>query len=308
MTLLRTLLLPLLLAIPAASGQSETLHPQDAKAPDFYAHWGDGQAEISSYKIVQPRYGQERTAYGVMIFVTEEINRQTLIKVESDATPPQDRLYVLKLNNVLKFTTGIYDYSVMTSVFSQVEGSDGPFQLHKVNLSAQEWCGHVYDEIQVRDDRLVGHINSYFESEGQQAYQLDAPSSFASEDHLLIQIRELKEALLPEGGTMEMALLPSLWSTRQAHRPHQLYKTTLHKGAPTTIAVGGRQHAAIPWTWESPDGDKTVWVEQAYPRRILAWREAGGGSGQLQATLRKPYWRLHGNQDQALRDELGIPR
>ena len=297
MRLIQTLLLPLILAAPAA-----------LSGADFYAHWGDGQAEISSYKIVQPRYGQERPAYGVMIFVTEEINRQTLIKVESDATPPQDRLYVLKLNNVLKFTTGIYDYSVMTSVFSQVEGAGGPFQLHKVNLSAQEWCGHVFDEVQVRGDRLKGRLNSYFESEGQRQYELAAPPHFASEDHLLIQIRELKGPLLKEGGSLSVELLPSLWSTRQAHRPHQLYQTTLHKGQPTTVEAGGQTHAAVPWTWESPDGARTVWVEQAYPRRILAWRDAAGGSGQLQITLRKPYWRLHGNGDQGLRDELGIPR
>ena len=87
------------------------------EAADFYTHWGDGKAELSSYKIAQPRYGELREGYGVMIFVTEDINRRTLIKVES-STPDKDRLYVLKLNNVLKFTTGLYDYSVITSVFS----------------------------------------------------------------------------------------------------------------------------------------------------------------------------------------------
>ena len=59
-----------------------------------------------------------------MIFVTEDLNAGTGIKVESPA-PAADRVYVLKLNNVLKFTTGIYDYSVMTSVFSAVEPRTG---------------------------------------------------------------------------------------------------------------------------------------------------------------------------------------
>ena len=85
--------------------------------PDFYQYWGDGKAEISSYSVIQPRYGEPRQGHGVLIFVTEDINRKTLIKVESP-TPEQDRLYTLKLNNVLKFATGIYDYSVMTSVFT----------------------------------------------------------------------------------------------------------------------------------------------------------------------------------------------
>ena len=81
-------------------------------AADFYAHWGDGKAELSSYKVLQPRYGEMREGYGVMIFVTEDINRETLIKVESP-TPDEDRLYVLKLNNVLKFTTGILNVLLM---------------------------------------------------------------------------------------------------------------------------------------------------------------------------------------------------
>ena len=88
----------------------------------FYAHWADGKAEISSYEVVQPRYGELRQGYGVMIFVTESLHRQTFIKVDSP-TPETDQFYALKLNHILNFTTGIYDYSVMTSVFSQVAAS-----------------------------------------------------------------------------------------------------------------------------------------------------------------------------------------
>ena len=71
--------------------------------------------------MVQPRYGEARSRYGVLVFVTEDIDRHTLIKVESPRAP-ESRLYTLKLNNVLKFTTGMYDYSVMTFVFSAVGG------------------------------------------------------------------------------------------------------------------------------------------------------------------------------------------
>ena len=91
-----------------------------------------------------------------------------------------DRVYVLKLNNVLKFTTGIYDYSVMTSVFSAVEGFRGtkPFELMKVNLSSQEWCGHIFDEVRVADGGVRGALNSYFEREGLRSYSLDIPEGF----------------------------------------------------------------------------------------------------------------------------------
>ena len=196
-----------------------------AETPDFYGHWGDGRAEISSYEVVQSRYGELRQGYGVLIFVTEDINRDTFIKVESP-TPAEERVYALKLNNVLKFKTGIYDYSVMTSVFSAVEGQQGhePFELSKITLSAQEWCGHVFEEVQARQGRLQGTLNSYFEREGRQVYELDLPRDFESEDHLLIRIRELKGPIMAEGEEREVVLLPSLWSFRVLHKPRGLVR------------------------------------------------------------------------------------
>ena len=276
-----------------------------AETPDFYAHWGDGKAEISSYRVIQPRYGEPREGYAVLIFVTEEINRNTFVKVESP-TPAADRIYVLKLNNVLKFTTGIYPYSVMTSVFSAVEGrtQPGPFELCKITLSSQEWCGHVFDEVQVRDGRLQGHLNSYFESEARRPYTLDVPEQFESEDHLLIFVRELKGPVMEAGEGRAIQLLPSLWSFRLQHRPHALVSTTLRKGGVETVDLRDRSVAAVPWTW----GDRTVWVEQAYPRRILKWKDAAGGSGELIATVREPYWNLKRREDETFRVQLGIAR
>ena len=54
-----------------------------ADTEDFYEYWGDGRAELSSYRVVQSRYGEAREGHSVLIFVTEEINRQTLVKGES---------------------------------------------------------------------------------------------------------------------------------------------------------------------------------------------------------------------------------
>ena len=167
-------------------------------AVDFYAHWADGKAELSSYEVVQPRYGELRQGYGVMIFVTESLHRQTFIKADPP-TPEADQFYALKLNHILNFTTGIYDYSVMTSVFSQVASERHPFELRRISFSAQEWCGQVFDEALFRNGQIDGHISSYFASEGRGAYQLKQPARFASEDHLLIRIRELQGPFMDAG-------------------------------------------------------------------------------------------------------------
>jgi hypothetical protein len=282
--------------------------PAGATQTFFYEHWGDGRAEISSYAVVQQRYGEMRAGYGVLIFVTEELNRQTLVKVESP-TPAEERVYVLKMNNVLKFNTGIYDYSVMTSVFSAVDGYDSgeAFELCKINLSAQEWCGHVFDESRIRKGQLKGTLNSYFESEGRRDYELELPDRFESEDHLLIRIRELAGPWMESGQTRQVQLLQALWNFRLEHRPHRLVDARLAKGHPEEKTVSGRDYSAIPWTWTIAGSAKTVWVEDAHPRRILAWEDTDGGSGRLLKSIREPYWRLHSNADEVFREELEIP-
>lgn len=293
------------LAVLAALG---FVPPVFAETPDFYAHWGDGKAEISSYRVAQPRYGENREGYGVLIFVTEDLNRNTYIKVESP-TPRADRVYVLKLNNILKFTTGIYDYSVMTSVFSAVEGFAGtnPFELMKVNLSSQEWCGHIFDEIRVDNGYLRGALNSYFEREGLRTYSLDMPEGFQSEDHLLIQIRELKGPIMQAGESRPIKLLRTLWSYRTRHRPHALADAILSKGTPEAVTSSGKSLDAIPWRVAAGDWSKTIWVEKSYPHRILKWEGASDGSGELIVTIREPYWRQKTAKDEIFRKRLGIP-
>jgi hypothetical protein len=277
-----------------------------ADEPDFYQYWGDGKAEISSYEVVQMRYGEAREGRGVLVFVTEDINRKTLVKVESP-TPAADRLYTLKLNNVLKFNTGIYDYSVMTSVFSQVQGEAGDFAVQKITFSAQEWCGHVFEEVRRETGKLHGELNSYFEREGKQDYSMDLPEDFASGDNLLIRLRELRGPIMEEGEEVSVDLLPGLWDLRSRHAQRELVPATLSKGAVEKVKAGGGLEAATKWTLKAGDYSKTYWIEKAYPRRVLAWEDSQGSSGRLKTTMREPYWGLHDNKDEVYRDRLQIP-
>ncbi|MFH1570253.1 MAG: hypothetical protein ABIL09_19835 [Gemmatimonadota bacterium] len=279
-----------------------------AQGPEFYQHWGDGQAEVSSYRVVQPRYGQPRDGYAVLIYVTEDLNRKSLIKVESP-TPSEDRIYTLKLNHVLKFGTGIYDYSVMTSTFCAVEPlPDGrALEPVRISLTSQEWCGQVFEEVLLRGGKVRGYLNSYFEKEGRQEYELDRPARFAAEDELLIRIRELAGPIMEEGEQQTLTMMPSLWQLRLAHRPRALEGGILAKGNAQQIEAGGQAWAAVPWRWEIGARQHLAWVEQAYPHRILAWEDNQGGRGDLVASMRVPYWSLNHNEDAGYRARLGIP-
>ena len=277
-----------------------------AGAVDFYAHWADGKAEISSYEVVQPRYGELRQGYGVMIFVTENLHRQTFIKVDSP-TPEADQFYALKLNHILKFTTGIYDYSVMTSVFSQVAGERHPFELRRISFSAQEWCGQVLDEALFSGGQINGQISSYFASEGRGTYQLKQPEHFASEDHLLIRIRELQGPFMDLGEVREVEMLPSFWQLRQVHQPHATVAGRIHKAAEEQVEAATSALASVRWDLHIGQRQRTLWTEKAYPHRILRWEDSDGGRGELMQTIRVPYWQLQAHADEVYRRELGIP-
>ena len=275
-------------------------------AVDFYAHWADGKAEISSYEVIQPRYGELRQGYGVMIFVTESLHRQTFIKADPP-TPEADQFYALKLNHILKFTTGIYDYSVMTSVFSQVAGERHPFELRRISFSAQEWCGQVFDEALFSGGQIDGRISSYFASEGRGAYQLKQPEHFASEDHLLIRIRELQGPFMDLGEVREVEMLPSFWQLRQAHQPRATVAGRIHKAAEEQIETATGALTRVRWELLIGQRQRTLWTEKAYPHRILRWEDGDGGRGKLMQTIRVPYWQLQADADEVYRRELGIP-
>ena len=281
-----------------------------ADTEDFYEYWGDGRAELSSYRVVQSRYGEAREGHSVLIFVMEEINRQTLVKVESDQ-PQEDRVYTLKLNKTLKFLTGIYPYSVMTSVFSAVEGGPSeparPFEARKITLSAQEWCGHVFEEVKLQDDAISGDLNSYFEREGKQEWEFKRPANFVSEDHLPIELRELKGAFMATGEIREVTMLPSLWQFRMRHKARDLVTATIAKGTAEAVHIDGVTYSAIPWTWSYPSREVTMWVDTVYPRRILRWQDNDGSSAELLASVRLPYWQLNDAGHEVHREQLRLP-
>jgi hypothetical protein len=266
-------------------------------------------AELSSYEITTDRYGEMRQAQGVLIFVYEEINGDTRIKVESDKTPPAKQVPVLKLNNVVKFNTGVYDYSVMTSVFS---GLSGPgvkrfLEPRKISLTAQEWCGHVYHHLIPRSKGLESEIHSYFEAEGDATTLLPYPSDRVYyEDELPILIRELDGEFLKTGESKTLDAVPSLWKTRKRHKPLAFSKGLLTKAGPAQLSTRSGEKATIKWTFEQGGEITTYYVEAAHPRKLLAGEDGKGEKGELVRSLRKTYWKLNRNQDEGLRRELGL--
>ncbi len=262
----------------------------------FKTYWYAGEAEITSYKLQQARYGETRDGEAVLIYVTEPFLPE--IQVKADASHP-DNVPVLKLNATKNYLTGIYPYSIMTSTFYPVHDNQHAI---KVAFSSQEWCGQVYAQLNNRKQfDMMSH--SYFESEADQDLKLDKT---ILENELWNKIR-IEPAGLPTG---DFDVIPSLEYIRLSHKEVKAYKASLaltHTEGVSTYEIN------------YPELERTLKINFStdFPYAIQGWTEtatSGFGKNAKQMTstatkmktLKTPYWQQNGNKDLSLRDSLGL--
>ena len=150
---------------------------------DFWSHWGDGKAEITSYQLEIPQYREPRKGQAVLIFVTEDFRADKQVKIESSNAA---KTPVLKLNNVRDFRTGAYPYHTMLSSFAPLAKWDlGTSSLPmKLSLSTIEWCGNFYSQLNTRKDDFNFTRHSYFELEADSTLSIKKHQDGIFEDNL----------------------------------------------------------------------------------------------------------------------------
>ncbi len=277
---------------------STTAH---ADASAFWATWSDGQAEVNGYQLVQPRYGQSRSGHAVLIYVTEPFSRSDAVKVDRYNPKNPDHFTALKLNHLQRFRTGVYDYSVMTSVFA--DPSRG-FRPVKQTFTAQEWCGHVYEETRWSGDRAAVRVDSYFEGETTRETQV---RSVVSEDAMWIIARGLAAGgpgqAIAGGATLGRSLL-----RRLRHQPIKTFESRFAWGSVETVQVPAGRFKVRPLTWSRGDGvNCTLRIEVASPYRVIGWSCSDGEKAELTGSARMPYWQRVSGPDEALLKVLGLP-
>ena len=258
----------------------------------FKAYWYAGEAEISSYKLEQARYGELRDGHAVLIYVTEDFHAEKQVK--ADRQNP-DNIPVLKLNATKNFNTGVYPYSIMQSTFYPVSNNKHAI---KVSSSIQEWCGHVYSQLNNKKQfEVMSH--SYFESEADQDFTLDKA---ILENELWTQLR-IDPQGLPTG---DLEIIPSLEFIRLKHIPLKAYKATV-TNAPGRYTIN----------YPELDRNLTINYAESFPYTIQGWEEqfqSGYGPNAkslttratLQTTIQSPYWSKNGNADESLRKTLQL--
>lgn len=298
---IQTLILFCTIAIPTCN-PVELKGPVVNKVKEFDSYWNQGKAEITSYDLYQARYGEMREGVAHIIFVTEEISKEKQVKLDNPNIPPDQKMTVLKMNMVKKFQTGIYPYSMMLSSYVQTAGV-APWQAIKLSMSCQEWCGHVFSQLNLKPDHYDFQSHSYFESEDEIKKKIDR---FTTEDAIWNLIRVNPDALIQSDSIM---IIPGLLFSRLSHKEVKPYRASTKK-----IEL---DEGTLLYHIEYPSLGRSLAIEYepTFPYTILKWTEeyidGFGKDAKLLTTtaVRKKsilldYWNRHKNADSTLIPEL----
>ncbi len=273
----------------------------------IYSYWKSKKAEISSYELKQVRYGEIREGNAVMIFVTEPFLPQSQVKYDGKETAEQTK-DVLKLNLERNFTTGIYPYSLMTSVFTPFEANlEHPY---KITTSSQDWCGHTYFQLNNRENNFEINSFSYFQHQGDENIELEKNYL---EDELWNIIR-LDLGSLPVG---EIEIIPSTQYLRFAHLEPKTYNAKAELISRFDHEINNEINV-YKIDYLNLDRFFEIYFEKELPYKILGWKETYyplifNGEKKLmitEAKLKKSinldYWNKNSNADSVYRTELGL--
>lgn len=281
----------------------------------FWAHYGDGKAEVAGYALRFLRYGEPRDGRLVLIFVTEDLSDSARVKADPGRHPLSDVYPVLKLNALRKFQTGIYDYSTMTSVFVRIDTSrPGGGPLRKISFSSQEWCGQVYHQLlPLPAARLASTSHSYFDGEADEQQTLEWPDGTLGEDELPVRLRSYpgQPDLLAPGERRTLKLGASLLRVRLLHQPFAIGEATIERQAhretwKTPAGTFAVFTYAISVAYPGHRDRATFHLEAAPPHRLVHYRWESGEEATLLGSARLPYWQLNKNGQEALLNQLGL--
>ena len=261
-------------------------------------YWFQGKAEISSFDLLQYRYGEPRKGEAVLIFVTEEFSRKKQVKLDQPENAGSDKISVIKMNQTRDFVTGIYPYHMMLSAFTPTKEKS---QSLKISASSQEWCGHSFTQLNLKSgDSYQGKIFSYFEKEGDDSFTF----SGLPEDELWNLIR-INPNQIPIGS---VNMLPSLFYQRFTHDEFQTEEAFIR------ITDLSNNRSQLEVTYSSGIRVLKIDFEKAFPFQIMGWEESQtkpDGTREISKATRKgmktvDYWNKNKIEDEFLRKELNM--
>ena len=270
---------------------------QQTQDDAFRQYWYAGQAELNSYQLEIKRYGEKRQGQALMIFVTEDFDPLRQVKIESAQETENGKISVLKRNTIWRFVTGIYDYSLMNSVFTPVSTEKQEPAL-KLTLSTQDWCGQSFLQFNREEKGYREKRFSYFGDVGDREKLLQEKNLLLEDD--LFNLLRMGPNVLPEG---EYNFIPGSFFLRLSHEKESPRAARLKYLSGEANPKCVLEYLHLPRTL-------TIDFEANFPYRILGWTEENDKETLVKASLiksaRRPYWKQNKNEFQKLRDSLKL--
>lgn len=298
---------------PAEAGSPTvraTAAPAETPAPFDWPLWGDGNAEVASYTLTQPRYANTWSGTVTMIFVTEDFSWSARVKADDGQHPPDDIRKVMKLNQIRDFRTGIYDYHVMTSTFARLDGGDGMRALDplKIAFSATEWCGMVYTELTPNPRKAQLTTHTYFDSDDVAPTVVPIPDDIVYGDAVPLLVRGFRGEWAADGVQKTVPYLPTVMESRFAHTPLSVGSISVTRAPIVRQDVLGTPTDIVEYdVLAHPAEVTTRWfVEAAGAHRIVGWESSSGEKAVLRGVDRLPYWQLNQPGGEINRSRIGL--
>jgi hypothetical protein len=275
--------------------QTSIITEKYSLSKEFKANWFDGKAELTSYKLKKARYGEIREGEAVMVFVTEPFLPNQQVKYEGHTTDEKAES-ILKLNFHQTFDTGVYPYSILTSVFTPLN----PFKTaYKISTSTQEWCGHTFIQLNKRKNEYDVTSLSYFQKESDKKYGI---KEAITEDELWTKIR-INPEKLPIGN---IKIIPGTSISRLNHFDLKVEEAK-------TELFGNDEIMSYKLSYNNIERSLKIEFETKSPHKILGWEESvlsGGKNLITTATINKSidldYWNKNSVADSTYKALLGL--
>ena len=262
----------------------------------FNAYWYNGEAEITSYKLNQSRYGEIHEGHSVLIYVTEQFLPKKQLKANK---PSNTNVPVLKLNSTKKYLTGIYPYSIMSSVFSPINGGGHAV---KSTFSYQEWCGQTYVQLNNRDKFEI-ESHSYFEGDGDKEMKL---KKAYLENDIWTTIR-ISPNELPIGNHEMIPSLEFLTMQQKEIKSYAVITSQENKGGFSYYNI------------DYPELDRKLVIQynSEFPFIIEGWEETFKSDfvrdgveltsrAERLSTIKSDYWNKNKTSDRFIRNQLNL--
>ncbi len=289
--------------LDAASIEAPENAPGRTLPDDFADYWYQGEAEITSFRLTQARYGELRSGTAVHVYVTEDFRKDRLVKLNNQNDVDADVVAkILKLNATTNYNTGIYPYSTMTSAFTDLH--DPARNAMKVTATVQEWCGHVYSHLAQTANGYDVEQHSYFEEEADAEFTL---GNALTEDGIWNLIR-IDPDLLPVG---DLEIIPSLIYQRYSHSNWKV------ENAVAKLAESENGLRTYALSYPDIGRDVTITFGADFPHEVQGWtgkRYSGFGenrhllttSAERMKSIKLDYWNRNKNKDEFFREQLGL--